>query len=152
MGDALPEVKFVLLNERAKLPAYATAGAAGMDLCAAVEHPVYIDPGSRKAIPTGLAMELPHGFEGQIRPRSGIAFTHGIGAVNAPGTIDEDYRGEMHALLINHGRDVFVVRSGDRIAQLIIAPVVRVRPVAVSADQLSVTERGANGLGSTGVR
>lgn len=129
------------------LPVYATEGAAGLDLCAAEGGTLL--PGSRRAIPTGIAIELPPGYEGQVRPRSGLARKHGIGMVNAPGTIDSDYRGEIHVLLVNLGRDPWVWDPGDRIAQLVIARVERVE--LVEADELSETERGEKGFGSTGI-
>lgn len=128
------------------LPAYASAGAAGLDLRA--DEACTLAPGERRLVPTGLALELPPGHEGQVRPRSGLALKHGIGMVNAPGTIDEDYRGEVGVLLVNHGREPFEVKRGERIAQLVVAPVVRVE-VAL-AEELSGTGRGTGGFGSTG--
>ena len=133
---------------RVPLPAYQTAGAAGLDLSAAVSEPVSIAPGERKLIPAGIAVAIPAGHEGQVRARSGLALRHGIGIVNAPGTIDEDFRGEIGVVLVNHGKEPFVVEPLSRIAQLVIAPVVRVEVVAV--DVLGETERGAGGYGSTG--
>lgn len=130
------------------LPAYQTAGAAGLDLSAAVAQPVVIEPGERRFVPTGIAVAIPEGFEGQVRPRSGLALKHGIGIVNSPGTIDSDYRGEIGIVLMNHGSDPFVVTSGARIAQLVIAPVARVDVEAV--DTLETTDRGSGGYGSTG--
>ena len=132
------------------LPAYATAAAAGMDLLAAVAAPVTIPPGGRALIPTGLAIALPAGFELQIRPRSGLALRHGIVLPNSPGTIDEDYRGEVQVIVLNAGAEAFVVERGMRIAQAVLAPVQRAewRPVAV----LPETERGGSGFGSTGTR
>ena len=132
------------------LPAYATAGAAGMDLLAAVAAPVTIPPGGRALIPTGLAIALPAGFELQIRPRSGLALRHGIVLPNSPGTIDEDYRGEVQVIVLNAGAEAFVVERGMRIAQAVLAPVQRAewRLVAV----LPETERGGSGFGSTGTR
>lgn len=132
------------------LPQYQTSGAAGMDLVAAVEEtqPVTIAPGEWAAIPTGLAIALPPGFEAQVRPRSGLARKHGIGIVNAPGTIDSDYRGEISVLLINWGKTPFVVRRGERIAQIVVAPVAHVTWEEVSV--LPETERGAGGFGHTG--
>jgi dUTP pyrophosphatase len=132
------------------LPAYETAGSAGMDLRAAVEAegPVVIEPGKRALVPTGLVLELPAGFEGQVRPRSGLAFKHGITCLNTPGTIDSDYRGEVKVLLINLGEERFTVERGMRIAQLVIAPVTH---AAIEERSLaSVTDRGAGGFGSTG--
>ena len=132
------------------LPAYETAQAAGMDLRAAVpEHePLVLRPGSRFAVPTGLAFALPPGFEGQVRPRSGLAFKHGVTCLNTPGTIDADYRGEVKVILINHGEEDFTIRRGERIGQLVIAPVVQA--VWAEVDSLDETARGAGGFGSTG--
>ncbi len=132
------------------LPAYETALAAGMDLRAAVAEgaPIVLAPGGRAAIPTGLAIALPPDFEAQVRPRSGLALRDGIGQVNAPGTIDADYRGEVHVILINHGAAPFTVRRGDRIAQMVIAPVIQAKWAEV--ESLDETERGAGGFGSTG--
>lgn len=134
------------------LPAYETASAAGMDLRAAVaeDEPVTLRPGARSAIPTGLAMALPDGFEGQVRPRSGLAAKHGVTLVNTPGTIDADYRGEVKVLLINLGEEDVVIRRGDRIAQLIVAPVVQAAWLEVQS--LDETARGEGGFGSTGGR
>ena len=134
------------------LPAYETAQAAGMDLRAAVpeEEPLTLRPGDRYAVPTGLAFALPAGFEGQVRPRSGLAFKSGITCLNSPGTVDADYRGEVKVILINHGPEDFVIRRGDRIAQLVIAPVVQAK--WAEAESLDDTARGAGGFGSTGGR
>jgi dUTP pyrophosphatase len=134
---------------RVPLPEYQTAGAAGMDLRAAVAEPLTIAPGERRFVGTGLAVEIPPGYEGQVRPRSGLALRHGIGIVNAPGTIDSDYRGPIGIVLVNHGSDPFVVEPLARIAQLVIAPVARAELIVV--DTLDATERGAGGYGSTGV-
>ncbi len=131
------------------LPAYATAGAAGMDLLAAVEAPVAIAPGARALIPTGLAIALPPGYELQIRPRSGLALRHGITLPNSPGTIDEDYRGEIQVILLNTGTEAFVVERGARIAQAVLAPVSRA--VWAEVDALDATPRDAGGFGSTGL-
>ncbi len=128
------------------LPAYATSGAAGMDVVSAED--VTLAPGARHAVATGLAMAIPHGFEVQVRPRSGLALKHGITVPNTPGTIDSDYRGELKVILINHGTDPFEIRRGDRIAQLVLAPVVQAGWVEVS--ELDETARGAGGFGSTG--
>ncbi len=130
------------------LPAYQTAGSAGLDLCAAITADVVLAPGARAVVPTGIAFALPEGFEAQIRPRSGLAVKHGVTVLNAPGTIDADYRGEVQVPLINHGETAFVVRRGERIAQLVVAPVVQLawRPV----EHLPVSERGTGGFGSTG--
>ncbi len=130
------------------LPAYATAGAAGMDLLAAVQAPVAIGPGERTLIPTGLTIALPSGYELQIRPRSGLALKHGITLPNTPGTIDEDYRGEIGVIVLNTGQETFVVERGTRIAQAVLAPVSRAMWREV--DSLDVTARNAGGFGSTG--
>lgn len=131
------------------LPAYATDGAAGADLCAAVERELVIAPGERAAVATGLILEIPAGYEGQVRPRSGLAIRRGLTVVNAPGTIDSDYRGELMVLLVNLGAEPVAVGRGDRIGQLIIAPVSRAR--FTEADALNASDRGAGGFGSTGV-
>ena len=131
------------------LPAYETEGSAGMDLRALLEEPVTIRPGQRKLIPTGLSLELPAGYEAQIRARSGLAVKKGIGLVNGIGTIDSDYRGDIGVILINWGEEDFVVENGDRIAQMVIAKYERVEWEAVS--DLSDTERGSGGFGHTGV-
>jgi dUTP pyrophosphatase len=132
------------------LPAYETAQAAGMDLRAAVpdDEPLILRPGSRFPVPTGLAIALPAGFEGQVRPRSGLAFKHGVTCLNSPGTVDADYRGEVKVILVNLGEEDFVIRRGERIAQLVIAPVVQVGWTEVA--NLDETVRGAGGFGSTG--
>jgi dUTP pyrophosphatase len=137
-------------GEGLPLPAYETAQAAGMDLRAAVpeEEPLTLRPGSRFPVPTGLAFALPPGFEGQVRPRSGLAFKHGVTCLNTPGTVDADYRGEVKVILINLGEEDFVIRRGERIAQLVIAPVVQAQWSEV--DSLDETARGAGGFGSTG--
>lgn len=132
------------------LSAYATAGAAGLDVVAAVAGPVTLAPGERRLIPTGLAIALPAGYEAQVRPRSGLALKHGIALVNSPGTIDEDYRGEVGIILINLGSDSFTINRGDRIAQIVIAPVTRA--ILAEVDELPDTARGAGGFGSTGVK
>lgn len=131
------------------LPAHATAGAAGLDLLAAVESEVTLAPGERKAVPTGIAVALPDGFEAQVRPRSGLALRHGITVLNAPGTIDSDYRGEVTAILINHGSAPFAIARGMKIAQLVVAQHARVE-WNETAD-LTATARGAAGFGSTGL-
>lgn len=130
------------------LPAYATPGAAGLDLRAAVAGELRLDPGERAAVPTGFRIEIPPGYEGQVRPRSGLALRHGVTVANAPGTIDSDYRGEVAVLLVNLSHEPFVVRRGERIAQLLVAPVARV--VLEEAISLAATERGEGGFGSTG--
>lgn len=138
-------------GEGLELPSYETADAAGMDLRAAVstDAPMQIEPGERVLVPTGLIMEIPSGFEGQVRPRSGLAFKNGITCLNTPGTIDADYRGEVMVLLINHGAETFVIERGMRIAQMVIAPVQQVE--IVEASLANKTERGSGGFGSTGV-
>ncbi|NQW08437.1 MAG: dUTP diphosphatase [Alphaproteobacteria bacterium] len=131
------------------LPAYETAGAAGLDLHAAVAGPVTLAPGARHLVPTGIAIALPEGFEAQVRPRSGLALRHGVSIVNAPGTVDSDYRGEVSVVLINLGDAPVTVARGDRIAQMVVAPVARVAWDEV--ETLDATARGAGGYGSTGV-
>lgn len=131
------------------LPAYATADAAGLDLLAAVADPVVLAPGARALVPTGLALALPPGWEGQVRPRSGLALRHGLTVLNAPGTIDADYRGEVGVLLINFGQEPVTLARGDRIAQLVVAPVARLSWQTV--EQLPESRRGKGGFGSTGI-
>ncbi len=133
-------------NSDLPLPAYATAGAAGMDVVAAED--VTLAPGARHAVATGLAMAIPTGFEIQVRPRSGLALKHGVTVPNTPGTIDSDYRGELKVILINHGDAPFVVTRGDRVAQLVLAPVTQAQWVEV--EELDETVRGDGGFGSTG--
>ena len=136
----------------AVIPRYETSGAAGLDLAACLEDPVVISPGGTARVPTGLQIALPAGHEGQVRPRSGLAARHGITVLNAPGTIDEDYRGEVQVLLINHGSSAFTIQSGDRVAQLIVAPVSQVEIDVVDDEAgLGGTKRGRGGFGSTGV-
>jgi dUTP pyrophosphatase len=130
------------------LPAYATPDSAGMDLRAALEEPMVLQPGRRALVPTGLQMALPPGFEAQIRPRSGLAFKHGITMLNTPGTIDADYRGEVKVLAVNLGEEPFEIRHGDRIAQMVIAPVTRA--IVHGVEELPGSERGEGGFGSTG--
>ncbi len=131
------------------LPSYETIGSAGMDVEAAVRKPLTVSPGEIVLVPTGFGVALPPGFELQVRPRSGLAVKHGITLINSPGTIDSDYRGEIKIALVNHGRANFMVRRGDRIAQLVAAPVTRADfEIAV---ELDVTERGAGGFGHTGL-
>jgi dUTP pyrophosphatase len=145
-------VRVVLLphGEGLAMPAYQTDGAAGLDLVAAVgeRKPVRLAPGVRALIPTGLVFEVPRGYEAQVRPRSGLALRHGVTVLNTPGTIDSDYRGEVQVILVNLGHDPFVVKRGERIAQLVVAPVTRAE-LAV-ATTVSDTKRGAGGFGSTG--
>jgi dUTP pyrophosphatase len=130
------------------LPSYATAGAAGMDLIAAIRDPISVQPGERALIPTGLTIALPPGYELQIRPRSGLALRHGITLPNSPGTIDEDYRGEIGVIVLNTGTEPFLVERGTRIAQAVLAPVSRA--VWSEVQSLKVTTRNAGGFGSTG--
>lgn len=146
-------VSFVQLPHAAglPLPEYASADAAGVDLAAAVpdDAPVTLAPGERAAIPTGLQLAIPQGFEGQVRPRSGVALRHAVTVLNAPGTIDADYRGEVKVILVNHGAENFTVTRGMRIAQLVFAPVVRANMTRVQT--LDGTARGEGGFGSTGM-
>jgi dUTP pyrophosphatase len=142
------KVQFRRLRSDAVLPRYMSEHAAGMDLAAAIDAAVVLAPGEWRGIGTGLAMALPAGFEGQVRPRSGLAARHAVTVVNAPGTIDRDFRGEVIVLLINLGREPFAVEPGMRIAQLVIAPVEQATVVEV--DDLPATARGAGGFGSTG--
>ena len=130
------------------LPAAASAGAAGLDLAAAVEDPIKLEPGARALIPTGFAIALPAGHEAQVRPRSGLAANHGVTVLNAPGTIDADYRGEIKVILINHGEAAVTIERGMRIAQLVVAPVSATRLVEIP--ELAPSQRGAGGFGSTG--
>ncbi len=131
------------------LPAYASDGAAGMDVVAALDAPLVLEPGRRAAVPTGLAMAIPPGFEVQVRPRSGLAFNHGVTVANAPGTIDSDYRGEVKVLLVNLGTEPFTIERGMRIAQLVPAAVTRATLTIVEG--LDSTVRGTGGFGSTGL-
>lgn len=135
-------------NEDIPLPEYATPGSAGLDLRAAVDSDVVLLPGERKLIPTGLSLAIPEGYEGQVRPRSGLALKHGISMANTPGTIDSDYRGPVQVIMINLGDEPFVVRRGDRIAQLVICPVAHARLVEV--ESLPETARNDGGFGHTG--
>ncbi|MEZ4335804.1 MAG: dUTP diphosphatase [Sandaracinaceae bacterium] len=133
------------LREEARVPAYATDGAAGLDLAAALDAPLTLAPGAWAAVPTGLAIQLPPRTEGQVRPRSGLAARHGVTVLNAPGTIDEDYRGEVKVLLVNLGPEPFVIETGFRIAQLVVAPIARVECEVVDALGRDVTRRGDSG-------
>lgn len=135
-------------TEDLPLPSYATEDAAGMDLYAAIDAPLTLQPGERALVPTGLRIALPRGYEAQIRPRSGLALKHGVSMVNTPGTIDADYRGDIGILLINHGAEPFTAQRGDRIAQMVVAPVTRA--VWQSVDTLPDSTRGAGGFGHTG--
>ncbi len=143
-------VRFLPHGSDLPLPTYQSAGAAGLDLFAAVaaESKIVIEPGARHLVPTGLSLQIPEGFEAQVRPRSGLALEHGVTVLNAPGTIDSDYRGEINVLLANFGSEPFEISRGVRIAQLIVAPVVRASLTIVQ--ELDGTARGANGFGSTG--
>jgi dUTP pyrophosphatase len=137
-----------LLSAQARVPEYATAGAAGLDLAAAIAEPLILEPGAFTLVPCGFAIALPAGFEAQVRPRSGLAARHGVTVLNAPGTIDSDYRGEVKAILINHGREPFTIAPGMRVAQLVVAPVSRITWQETSA--LPETSRAAGGFGHTG--
>ena len=143
-----PRVRFVKVRPGAQAPRYMSSGAAGLDLASAAEGPIEILPGARAAVPTGLAFAIPPGFEGQVRPRSGLARKLGITLPNAPGTIDSDYRGEVLVLLLNLGTERYIVAPGDRIAQMVIAPVVIAE--LEEAATLDETVRGAGGFGHTG--
>jgi dUTP pyrophosphatase len=143
-----PRVQIRKLRPDAVVPRYMSELAAGLDLCAALDAPIELLPGKRIAVSTGLAFALPPGFEGQLRPRSGLARSHGISLVNSPGTLDADYRGELMVLVINHGEEPMTITPGMRIAQMVIAPVVRAELVEV--DTLDETARGSGGFGSTG--
>ena len=145
----LVRVKRLPHGDGLDLPAYETALAAGCDVRAAVETPLTLQPGERRMVPTGIAIALPPGWEAQMRPRSGLAAKHGISCVNAPGTIDADYRGELKVILINHGAEDFTINRGDRIGQMVIAPAYQA--VFEEVDELDETARGAGGFGSTGV-
>ena len=151
MPQSAPEFPVVvkIVNESGNpLPAYATEGSAGMDLCAHIHESVVLEPLERKLIPTGLFIELPTGYEAQIRPRSGLALKQGITCLNSPGTIDADYRGEIGVILINLSNELQVIKTGDRIAQMVIAPVTQISWEPATA--LTSTSRGAGGFGSTG--
>ena len=144
------EIRRLPHGEGLALPAYQSADAAGVDLLAALpqDAPLVLAPGKHAMVPTGLAIALPSGFEAQVRPRSGLAAKHGVTVLNSPGTIDADYRGEISVILINHGEAPFAIRRGERIAQMVIAPVVQAQLVPVTS--LSTTDRGSGGFGSTG--
>lgn len=148
---ARPTLRVRRLDPRATLPAYQTDGAAGLDIAACLEtdqSTVTLEPGARSAVPTGIAVAIPPGFEGQVRARSGLSTKHGIGLPNAPGTIDSDYRGELRIALINWSAEPYTIRHGDRIAQLVIAPVSHA--IVEETDTLDDTARGEGGFGSTG--
>lgn len=142
------QVKFTKKHPEAIEPQYATEGASGLDLHARIDHEIFLHPGVRFTCHTGIGMEIPIGFEGQVRPRSGLAKREGVTVLNAPGTVDADYRGEICVILINHGDRAVSIKPGDRIAQLVIAPVMRAK--LVRNDDLSDTARGDGGFGSTG--
>jgi len=144
---AAPRVQIKKLRANAIVPRYMTELAAGLDLAAAIAQPITIPPGRRETIGTGLAFQLPPGYEGQVRPRSGLARNHGVTLVNAPGTLDADYTGELMIMLINHGHEAVTIEPGHRIAQLVIAPVSRAELVEV--EELAATDRGDGGFGST---
>lgn len=135
---------------RVPLPAYQTPASAGMDLRAALDAPLVLEPGARSLVPTGLHLEIPPGYEGQVRPRSGLALKRGLTVLNSPGTIDADYRGEVGVILINLSREAQRIEPGERIAQLVFAPVARA--ILIEAQTLADSERGAGGFGSTGVK
>ena len=142
-------IKRLKKDHPVSLPQYMTEGSSGMDLFASVAQEVTLVPGERKLIPAGVSVAIPEGFEGQIRPRSGLAIQKGIGIVNGPGTIDADYRGEVGVLLINFGKEPFTIRNGDRIAQMVISPVTRVTLEEI--DDLPPTGRQGGGFGHTGI-
>ena len=148
-AESRPLLKIVKAHQRIELPQYESEGAAGMDLRAFLDSDVAIPSLGRAKIPTGLRLEIPAGFEAQVRPRSGLAVRSGLTVLNSPGTIDSDYRGELEIILINLGRDEAVVRDGERIAQLVVAPVCRAR--LLETDELAHSQRGSGGFGSTGV-
>ena len=140
----------VLRRTGNSLPEYETTGSAGMDLRADLDEPLHLGPGERALVPTGLRLEIPSGFEGQVRPRSGLALERGLSVLNAPGTIDADYRGEVGVILINHSGEEQVIEPGDRIAQIVFAPVTRAE--LTETGQLGASGRGGGGFGSTGER
>src|SRR3989338_6237060 len=145
----LVKVQFVKVHTKAQLPFYATEGAAGMDLTNVLDEPLTLKPGERAKVPTGLIMVLPEGYEGQVRPRSGLSAKHGITLTNCVGTVDIDYRGEMCCLMINLGNEPYTIQPGERIAQLVIAPVIQAETELV--DKIpEETKRGTGGFGSTG--
>ena len=149
VGSPTVEVRLVPVDGwLGPLPAYQSTAAAGLDLCAALDEPVVLEPGDRRLVGTGFAIAIPQGYEGQVRPRSGLALHHGLTVLNAPGTIDADYRGEVKVLLVNHGREPFSIEPHARIAQLVVAPVARAEMRLVA--RLDETARGGGGYGSTG--
>jgi len=150
MSKVILKVKRLPHAKDLPLPAYATPHSSGLDLRAAIDRPIRVKPLERVLIPTGLILEIPEGYEGQVRPRSGLALKKGLTVLNAPGTIDADYRGEVKVILINLGSEEVVIEPGERIAQLVIAPVQRVEVVEVQ--EVTLTERGDGGFGSTGTK
>jgi dUTP pyrophosphatase len=150
IGTVKVDIRQLPHGEGLALPAYQSVDAAGLDLLAAVpaESPLILSPGKYAVVPTGLTIALPSGYEAQVRPRSGLAARHGVTVLNSPGTIDADYRGEISVILINHGEAPFAIRRGERIAQMVVAPVVQAQFVV--ATSLSTTDRGSGGFGSTG--
>jgi dUTP pyrophosphatase len=148
LGDVTLLVERLEHGKDLPAPAYMTEHAAGMDLRAAVGEPVTLEPGRHALIPTGIRIAVPFGYEAQVRPRSGLAAKHGVTILNTPGTIDADYRGEVCVILVNHGRDSFVIARGDRIAQMVVAPVTRVQ--VQMTGKLDATARGDGGVGHTG--
>jgi dUTP pyrophosphatase len=148
MVELMVEIQVLVHGEGLSLPSYATAGSAGMDLRAAIKHPIVLQPGERYLVPTGMRVALPEGYEAQVRPRSGLAIKLGVTVINAPGTIDSDYRGEVKVGLVNLSDEAHTIQRGDRIAQMVVAPVMRVAWQQVAS--LDDTERGAGGFGSTG--
>ncbi len=143
-----PRVEFKKLRPDAVIPKYMTDGAAGLDLTAAIDQAIELQPRQRRLIPIGLAVAIPPGFEGSVRPRSGLAIKYGISLVNSPGVVDSDFRGELQVIVINHGEEPFLIKPGERIAQMVIAPVAQAEVVEVA--ELSATARGTGGFGSTG--
>ena len=143
------KIKLLPHHKGLPLPAYQSTGAAGMDLAAAIEQDIILAPGQRELIPTGIAIELPSGYEAQVRPRSGLAIKNGVTVLNTPGTIDSDYRGEIKVILINHAQESFTISRGMRIAQMVIAPVTQAE-IIISED-LSSSERGEGGFGHSGI-
>lgn len=149
MGRVKIYIKRLNHNRPVRLPQYMTEGSSGMDLFASLEKEVTLEPGERKLIPTGISVAIPEGFEGQIRPRSGLAIRNGIGIINGPGTIDSDYRGEIGVLLINFSREPFTIRDGDRIAQVVISRISRA--ICEEVNDLPPTQRKGGGFGHTGI-
>lgn len=147
--DHVLKIKRLPHAQGLELPSYQTEGSAGMDLRAALDEPITLPPGARELVPTGLIVEIPAGHEGQVRTRSGLAVHEGLAALNSPGTVDADYRGEIQVILVNLGAEPVTIRRGDRIAQMVIAPVTRVHVEEVA--ETESTDRGAGGFGSTGV-